>query len=109
LRIPHIKPVIETNPRGCLSRKRWGWFGDKLDVVLSFTPVEKLVDSQGRPYFLWDCDLTLDEFRSRLVETDLDVRAYFSASSCAKRNPTMFFSSSRSTIFASSGLAWFGI
>jgi hypothetical protein len=45
--------------------------------MLNPTPAEKLVDSQGRPYFLWDCDLTLDELKIRLAETDPEVRAYF--------------------------------
>jgi hypothetical protein len=44
--------------------------------MLSPTPPEKLVDSQGRPYFLWDCDMTLAEFRERLRDPDSGVRAY---------------------------------
>lgn len=34
---------------------------------LSPTPPEKLVDGEGRPYFLWDTDMTLDEFRGALA------------------------------------------
>ena len=34
--------------------------------MLCPTPPERLCDPQGRPYFLWDVDLTLDEFRARL-------------------------------------------
>ncbi len=30
----------------------------------------------GRPYFLWDCGLTLEEFRARLDSPDPEVRAY---------------------------------
>lgn len=43
---------------------------------LNPTPPEKLVDQQGRPYFLWDMDMTLDEFREAL-QNDPDVRGYF--------------------------------
>jgi hypothetical protein len=46
-------------------------------TILSPTPPNLLVDPQGRPYFLWDMDLTLDAFRARLTDTDPDVRAYF--------------------------------
>ena len=44
--------------------------------MLSFTPPERLVDAQSRPYFLWDCDLTLDQFRKGLEDPDPEVRAY---------------------------------
>ena len=40
------------------------------------TPPEKLVDAQGRPYFLWDCDMTLVEFQRRLREENDEGRAY---------------------------------
>ncbi len=40
------------------------------------TPPEKLTDSRGRPYFLWDVDLTLDQFRALLREGDQVKRAY---------------------------------
>jgi hypothetical protein len=45
-------------------------------VVLSFTPPERLTDGRNRPYFLWDCSLTLDEFRKGLEDPDPEVRAY---------------------------------
>lgn len=45
--------------------------------VLAPTPPERLVDAHGRPYFLWDADLTIDEFRARLLDPDPEVRAYF--------------------------------
>lgn len=44
--------------------------------VLSFTPRERLTDAQDRPYFLWDCDLTLSQFREGLADPDPEVRAY---------------------------------
>jgi len=45
--------------------------------VLAPTPPERLVDAKGRPYFLWDEDLTLDAFRGRLADPDPEVRAYY--------------------------------
>lgn len=44
--------------------------------MLSFTPPERLTDAQNRPYFLWDCGLTLAQFRKGLEDPDADVRAY---------------------------------
>ena len=44
--------------------------------ALNPTPPELLVDGHGRPYFLWDCELTIDEFRERLEDPDPEVRAY---------------------------------
>lgn len=44
--------------------------------ILNPTPLERLVDSKCRPYFLWDDEMTLDEFRSRLRDGDVEVRAY---------------------------------
>ena len=38
--------------------------------MLSFTPPERLTDARGRPYFLWDCDLTIEELRARLEDPD---------------------------------------
>jgi hypothetical protein len=45
--------------------------------VLLPTPAERLVDSQGRPYFLWDCSLTLEAWRALTRDDDLSVRAYW--------------------------------
>lgn len=44
--------------------------------MLNPTPPEHLVDERGRPYFLWDVDMTLDEFRGLLRDGDQDMRAY---------------------------------
>ena len=46
-------------------------------ALLAPTPAERLVDSRGRPYFLWDDDMTVDAFRARVRDPDLEVRAYF--------------------------------
>ncbi len=35
-----------------------------------------MVDGQGRPYFLWDMDMTLARFRELLAGDDIEVRAY---------------------------------
>ncbi len=40
------------------------------------TPPDKLVDASGRPYFLWDSDMTLEEFKRRLRESGREGRAY---------------------------------
>ncbi len=40
------------------------------------TREEELVDPQGRPYFLWDADMTLREFRRGLLDPDPEVRGY---------------------------------
>lgn len=45
--------------------------------ILAPTPPERIVDAKGRPYFLWDEDLTLDVFRQRLADPDPEVRAYY--------------------------------
>lgn len=44
--------------------------------MLSFTPQERLTDGRGRPYFLWDCDLSVEQFRRALQDPDPEVRAY---------------------------------
>ena len=44
--------------------------------MLSPTPADLLVDQQGRPYFLWDCEMTLDQLKAGLVSSDSEVRAY---------------------------------
>lgn len=44
--------------------------------MLSPTPADLLVDQQGRPYFLWDCEMTLDQLKAGLVASDREVRAY---------------------------------
>lgn len=46
-------------------------------AVLNITPRQRMVDQQGRPYFLWDMELTLEAFEERLRDPDPDVRAYF--------------------------------
>jgi len=35
-----------------------------------------LLDQKGRPYFLWDCEMTLEAFDRGLRGPDPEVRAY---------------------------------
>ncbi len=55
--------------------------------MLSPTPKAQLVDAAGRPYFLWDLDLTLDELRARLRDSDSDLRHYFLAKVLRQAKP----------------------
>jgi hypothetical protein len=59
--------------------------------VLNQTAASALTDSAGRPYFLWDCDLTLREFAQRLEHSDPDVRAYFLAKAMRQARPDDVF------------------
>jgi hypothetical protein len=45
--------------------------------VLAPTPIDRWTDARGRPYFLWHCEVTLDELRALLRDPDDDVRAYW--------------------------------
>jgi hypothetical protein len=45
--------------------------------LLAPTPPAHLTDARGRPYFLWDCELTLEEFRRALRTPDREQRAYW--------------------------------
>jgi len=51
------------------------------------TSPEKLVDARGRPYFLWDIDMTLDEFRLGLRNPDPEVRAYLAGKLLRQARP----------------------
>jgi hypothetical protein len=44
--------------------------------MLNPTPPDRMVDPQGRPYFLWDTDMSMAMFRERLSNPDVEVRAY---------------------------------
>ena len=60
--------------------------------MLCPTSPDRLIDERGRPYFLWDCDLTLDEFRNRLQDPDVDLRAYFTGKLMRQAKPDDVFS-----------------
>jgi hypothetical protein len=34
------------------------------------------LDRKRRPYFLWDCEMTVDDFERGLADPDPEVRAY---------------------------------
>jgi hypothetical protein len=55
--------------------------------VLCPTPSDRLCDANGRPYFLWDTDVTLDELRAHLAATDEDRRAYWLAKLMRQAKP----------------------
>ena len=44
--------------------------------MLAPTPRDRMVDAQGRPYFLWDVDMTLEDFERSLREADPAARSY---------------------------------
>ena len=59
--------------------------------MLSPTAREVLTDRLGRPYFLWDCDLTIAEFEEGLRDPDPDVRAYLVAKLMRQAKPDDVF------------------
>jgi hypothetical protein len=55
--------------------------------LLCPTPAGKLLDGEGRPYFLWDVDLTIEELRERLGDADAEVAAYWAAKVMRQAKP----------------------
>lgn len=51
------------------------------------TPSERMLDPQGRPYFLWDVDMTLEEFERRLNGGDAAQREYLVAKLMRQAKP----------------------
>ena len=45
--------------------------------ILNTTSSERMIDAKRRPYFLWDTEMSLDEFRKALHHDDPAVRGYF--------------------------------
>jgi hypothetical protein len=60
--------------------------------ILAPTPPERMLDANGRPYFLWDEDTTLEAFRARLADPDPEVRAYFVGKLMRQAKPDDVFS-----------------
>lgn len=60
--------------------------------MLAPTAPDKLVDQAGRPYFLWDSELTLEEFRLRLQHQDGEIRAYHIGKLLRQAKPDDVFS-----------------
>jgi hypothetical protein len=50
-----------------------------------------LVDARGRPYFLWDVDLNLEELEHRLSDPDPVVSGYFHAKLMREAKPEDVF------------------
>ncbi|HEY6141173.1 MAG TPA: hypothetical protein VI670_25740 [Thermoanaerobaculia bacterium] len=44
--------------------------------MLAPTPRDRLVDPQGRPYFLWDVEMTLEEFEHIVNDAQAAARPY---------------------------------
>jgi len=55
------------------------------------TPPEHMVDRAGRPYFLWDTDLTLERFRTLLASETDEVRAHLVAKLMRQAKPDDVF------------------
>ena len=55
--------------------------------MLAPTPRERLVDPQGRPYFLWDVEMTLDEFEQALRDDASPAYAYLVAKVMRQAKP----------------------
>lgn len=60
--------------------------------VLAPTPPDRMTDASGRPYFLWDDDMSLDTFRANLRHPDPEVRAYFIGKLMRQAKPDDVFS-----------------
>jgi hypothetical protein len=59
--------------------------------VLHFTPRKRLLDPEGRPYFLWDSDLTLERYMVLLRDPDEHVRAYLIGKTMRQAKPDDVF------------------
>jgi hypothetical protein len=55
------------------------------------TPRERLCDAEGRPYFLWDTDITLGRFEELLRTGDRATRAYLVAKLMRQAKPDDVF------------------
>jgi len=58
-----------------------------LPKALNPTPMDKLVDGQGRPYFLWDVDVDLAGLQERLRDPNAEVRAHWMAKVLREAKP----------------------
>lgn len=59
--------------------------------MLNPTPMERLVNAEGQPYFLWDSEMTLEQFRSGLQDPDPEVRAYLAGKLMRQAKPDDVF------------------
>lgn len=75
---------LPASTRRTVARRRSRTYASQ---VLCPTPPDRLCDAEGRPYFLWDNDLTLDEFRLLLAHPDAGVRRYWLAQLVRQAKP----------------------
>jgi hypothetical protein len=59
--------------------------------LLNTTPRNVMVDARGRPYFLWDVDMTLQHFEERLRAGDRTTRACLVAKLMRQAKPDDVF------------------
>ncbi len=59
---------------------------------LNPTASDRMVDALGRPYFLWDAELTLDQFQAGLRDSDPEAKAYLVAKLMRQAKPDDVFS-----------------
>jgi hypothetical protein len=60
-------------------------------TILNPTADDKLVDARGRPYFLWDLEMTLEAFEQALADENPRTRAYFVAKLMRQAKPDDVF------------------
>jgi hypothetical protein len=61
-------------------------------AALNPTPTEHLTDQHGRPYFLWDTDMTLETFVETLRDADPKTRGYLIGKLMRQAKPDDVFS-----------------
>jgi hypothetical protein len=60
-------------------------------TLLNPTPPDRIVDQEGRPYFLWDTDMTLARFQELLRTGDRETRAYLTGKLMRQAKPDDVF------------------
>jgi len=73
-------------PRAATLPKRRASATDRRQM-LAPTPRDSLVDAHGRPYFLWDSDMTLAELEAGLASADAEVSAYLAGKVLRQAKP----------------------
>jgi hypothetical protein len=51
------------------------------------TPEGEILDRHGRPYFLWDAEMSLEDFERGLTDPDPEVRAYLAGKLMRQARP----------------------
>lgn len=59
--------------------------------MLNYTPRERLLDPQGRPYFLWDSDTSLERYLELLRDPNPEIRAYMIGKTMRQAKPDDVF------------------